>query len=426
MSARRLLTGLLGVCAAAACSAGGGGKDTHLFGNGGSGNSTGTGSTPGAGSTVGAGSTLGMGSNTFIATGGSNGSGGADSSACPRTVSKPEQITVLVDASYTDTVYTYAPIAIYIMQDRSTSMITFSTAWADSTSAITQFVNDPSSDGLYLGMGAFPPYPGGNAGTCTTECATPIVPIASLPGNRQAIVNGYNAAAPTLFPILNTPTECGLNGMVSACTAFEAAQSIDCVGLLITDGTPTACNQDDNALASILSTAYTNTGMKTFVLGLPGANISRLNTLAAAGQTGTAIDLTGGVSAQKMLDAFNTVRSQVATTVATSSQTTTNVISTKLPCEWGVPVGIQPNMTNLEYIPSPGAPTQQFGHLTIPSGTDPLTACGTANGDAWYYDNEGAPTKIFVCPTTCDKIKAEANPQVDLIFGCETVEIPIR
>lgn len=70
----------------------------------------------------------GTGTGAVPATGGMGGTGNTDGqsasggvSSC-RSVSKPEPITVYVDASYTDTVYTYAPVALYVMQDRSSSM----------------------------------------------------------------------------------------------------------------------------------------------------------------------------------------------------------------------------------------------------------------------------------------------------------------
>src|SRR5260221_10034713 len=178
MSARRLVLGLVGLALPLACSAGtGNGKGSGAFGNGGSG---GTGSASGSGNTVGSGST-GAGSTTYVTAGGLTGAGGGDG-ACQGTVSKPEHIVV------------YSPIAIYIMQDRSGSMVTgFPTgsaqSWGYATTAITQFVNDPASAGLYVGLGSFPPSSGVH--DCTAGCNTPDVPIASLPSNAANIANAY-------------------------------------------------------------------------------------------------------------------------------------------------------------------------------------------------------------------------------------------
>lgn len=399
------------------CSAGGSGK--NAFGGTGAGGSNGSGSS-GSGSTNGTGSTAGTngaGGLVISGQGGSNG-GAVPDASCPRTVSVPEEIVVYQDASYTDTITTYAPIAIYIMQDRSTSMVTFPNfqSWANSTAAVSTFVSDPASTGLYIGLGAFPPYPSNNTSpNCSTGCDTPIVPIGELPGNASAITSAYQSATPTVLPILNTPTECGLNGMVHACQAFRQTNPMECVGLFISDGLPNGCSADAAVLAKILSDAAVQ-GMKTFVLGLPGADIGALNALALAGGSGAAIDLTQNGGQAAILAALNTVRDQVSTQVTTPI-TTPVTISTKLPCEWGVPSTIDKAKTNLEYTPSDGAPVEQFGHVPT------LGDCAQTTQDAWYYDDNTTPTKVTVCPATCDKIKAASKPTVSLIFGCSTFEI---
>lgn len=375
------------------CSAGGGAE--KVFGAGASGN--GTGSTNGSGSSPSSGGTT-----FFIGTGGGNATGGGDSSACQPIVNQPEQII------------SYSPIGMYIMQDRSSSMVGVlgdPSRWPNSQTAITDFVNDPSSAGLYVGLGAFPPYPSNAANDCTNDCKTPFVPMAPLPGNAQNIANAYATLTPPLFPPNFTPTECGLNGMVDACANFVAQMQaagtpLNCVGLLITDGAPDACNLNTAALQGILSTAAAQ-GIKTFALGLPGADLNFLNQLAQAGGTGTAIDATTGGSAA-IVAALDTVRQTV-------------VVGTKLPCEWTVPAGITPATTNFYFTPAPGSTKEQFGHVPDAS------YCDKATGNTWYYDNNATPTKVLVCPLTCDVIKAAPNPTVEVVFGCDaTVDAPIR
>ena len=52
-------------------------------------------------------------------------------------------------------------------------------------------------------------------------------------------------------------------------------------------------------------------------------------------------------------------------------------------------------------------------------------AAGCADKEGWYYDDENAPDKVVACPATCTRIQAAQNAQVDLLFGCETIIIPI-
>jgi hypothetical protein len=52
----------------------------------------------------------------------------------------------------------------------------------------------------------------------------------------------------------------------------------------------------------------------------------------------------------------------------------------------------------------------------VPGG---LPDCGAAGG--WYYDNPQNPTKIIMCPTTCDEVQ---GGKVTVVFGCETLVGP--
>ena len=31
-----------------------------------------------------------------------------------------------------------------------------------------------------------------------------------------------------------------------------------------------------------------------------------------------------------------------------------------------------------------------------------------------------APTRIFLCPTACDTVRADPNPQIQILIGCAT------
>jgi hypothetical protein len=65
---------------------------------------------------------------------------------------------------------------------------------------------------------------------------------------------------------------------------------------------------------------------------------------------------------------------------------------------------------------------------TDPGGKKTLlpNRAGAASCDAgggWYYDVPPAggatPTKVVLCPTSCDAVKA-AGGQIDVVVGCKT------
>ena len=213
--------------------------------------------------------------------------------------------------------------------------------WKNSSAAINAFVQDPASAGISIGLGSFPAMSNPDCSSATmdcctkgTGCETPIVPIAPLPQNAAAMISGMQTATPS-NPIALTPTECGLRGMLSQCVSYKAAASMQCVAVLITDGTPTQCDGTAANLEKLVADGLV-AGVTTFVIGLPGSNISALDGLARAGGTNAAIDVSGGSAA--FIAALNKIRGSVSTSISTSHQfSIPTTISTPLPCEWKIP-----------------------------------------------------------------------------------------
>ncbi len=70
-------------------------------------------------------------------------------------------------------------------------------------------------------------------------------------------------------------------------------------------------------------------------------------------------------------------------------------------------------------------------NVRVTDGTNPAVvvprvaneaACG--NGAGWYYDNPKAPTKVILCPTSCEGAQSkggDAPPKIDVLFGCQSV-----
>lgn len=422
--------GLLGVGAAGlvfyACSTNSGEPDSGngLFSQNGGGFANGTGRDASLGNGLSNSSAGGGGSVIFGASGGSTGDPHTAGDACPAIHQKPETITVYKDATVTDTIYTSKPVALFVMMDRSGSMVTgfpppaSADSWNNATAAITSFVTDSRTVGIDIGLGTFPAG-ANNTADCSggTDCGTPVVPIAPLPGNGQAMIQAMQQQSPN-SPITLTPTECGLRGMINQCLQFQAnsPSGEQCVAILVTDGTPTQCSTDATVLQGIVKDGH-DKGVTTYVLGLPGSDLNALNALANLGGTTGAIDVSGGSSA--FIDALNNIRQTVAVTT-TQHISTPTVISTPLPCQWKIPVP-QGNTTfdktkvNVQFIPPGGAAPIDFGN--VPS----LADCARTTADAWYYDNNDNPTEILACPNTCGgTLHNSAGAEVDVVFGCAT------
>jgi hypothetical protein len=89
-----------------------------------------------------------------------------------------------------------------------------------------------------------------------------------------------------------------------------------------------------------------------------------------------------------------------------------------IPCAFLIPEpppgeDIDFGQINVNYTPANGTPDN------IPR-VDNSGAC-PADGLAWYYDDNQAPTQIFLCPATCTTISADTEGSVKIVVGCETV-----
>jgi hypothetical protein len=396
-TSRTTIVGAALAAALGACSASGGGPDpllqgsgtggtgTFLNGGGGAGGDGGASNVGGGFITVGSGATPGA---------GASGGGGGGNDACG-VVQRPEQIIQ------------YAPVALYIMQDRSGSMVTgfpsgSAQSWGNSTNALGAFVSDPQSNGLDVGLAFFPPTSNNTSPACTgAECGVPAVEIGPIAQTGPKIGAAMNSSQPQ--PLNFTPTECGLNGMIQHCLQHKQATGEQCVGILITDGDPTTCDTNIGNLSKIVA-AGLQQGVKTFVIRLPGvSNPAGLDQVAAAGGTQAAIDVSAGAGA--FIGALNAIRGQVA-------------VGTALPCQWKIPAPpngqtFDPAKVNISFTPKGGVP-KDFGYVQVAD-------CARAT-DAWYFDTPppGTPTQVFVCPKTCDMLKASQGAEVDVTFGCAT------
>ena len=121
---------------------------------------------------------------------------------------------------------------------------------------------------------------------------------------------------------------------------------------------------------------------------------------------------TGGVRA-KICDgpaAWQPFFDSVAQAVAETS---------KLACEISIP---EPSMGSIDYgkvnvkLVSGGA-----GDFIVFVGE--AAKCSASGG--WYYDDPAKPTKVMLCPASCDEAQKAVGPgkagSIEIVFGCETI-----
>ena len=246
-----------------------------------------------------------------------------------------------------------------------------------------------------------------NAACSIDAYSSPEVAIETLPAHAADL----HAAISAKELSGRTPTGAALRGAIDHAKAHaEANPSHAVVTVFATDGIPTECDPRDSPSVAQIALEGRNgsPSIRTFVIGVFGANDAsgrkNADQLAMAGGTDSAfiVDPSSDVS-QQFLDALDAIRGST------------------LRCEYQIPT------------PSEGD-TLDFGKVNVTltdEGAEPETLLFVGGEDGcdpdaggWYYDADPSknevPTKIIVCPQTCDAIHLTVNNRVDIALGCGT------
>lgn len=339
--------------------------------------SPGTGGNTGSGGSNTGGSTGEGGGLNF---GGSNGQGGFGVDAACASTSIQTELT---------------PLDIIILLDRSGSMS--GSNWTGSTAALTNFVNDPASAGINVGIQYFPLADLQGLDDCDYTLYDDLsVPVGELPMNSQALATSIDTEDPLGG---STPIYGALKGVLFNATAYQDANPTHKVIVVFaSDGDPNACPGNENqipVISGLASSALNYNGVQTYVIAIAGATLSNLNQIAAAGGTGVAYDVTNDINA--------------------FSQKMAEIRASALACEFLLPPPPAGEVLDVakvavNYTPGGGVASQ------IPKATN-AADCGS--GDGWYYDNAVTPTKIILCPASCQTVQSDGEAKVDVLFGCE-------
>ncbi len=88
--------------------------------------------------------------------------------------------------------------------------------------------------------------------------------------------------------------------------------------------------------------------------------------------------------------------------------------NTQVACEFDIPTPdagiIDPSKVQVQYTPG------GTGTPVLYSPVADQAACATSDG--FYFDDPMAPTKIFLCPTTCTTVQADPDAKINVLFGC--------
>lgn len=295
------------------------------------------------------------------------------------------------------------PVNMIIMFDRSGSMQD-DNKWDDSTAALRAFLQDPESAGLRVALRFFPDN-SCNEGSCSiNDCTQPVVDVGPLTADaaptdaqEELLVSAIANETPDGD---HTPIYPSLGGAAQWAKDYAAAHPAEkAVVIYVTDGEPNGCDENSDNIAALAGEAFTSSGIYTYSVGLEGSNEGLMNLIAEQGGTTQGIFIGSGANAeQELLQALKAIQgSQVA-------------------CEFAMPTPapgetIDPAKVNVEYTPGSGGNPSTIGQVSD------AAAC-TSGG--WYYDNPAEPTKIVLCPDTCQAVQSDTEAKIRVVLGCAT------
>ncbi|MBW2456359.1 MAG: VWA domain-containing protein [Deltaproteobacteria bacterium] len=316
------------------------------------------------------------GTSTSTSTSGTGGDGGSGGGTC---VPDPVQLDIPV-------------LNLILLIDRSASM-TQGTLWPDTVTAVSQFLSDSQSRALYVAVNYFPAVQ--STGQCqVSDYNPPHVPLTDLLNNASVIANDVSSQ----FPYNGTPPAPALEGSIDFAGAHKSQNANHEVVLaMVTDGEPTTCEQNPSVIAATVAAGVSQHGVRTYTIGIGDVTTTYLDLLASAGDTG-----------QGYNNKSNTL--QVSASLS-------DIHERAFPCSYPIPTPpqgpLQPDQVNVTYTPGGGSAQ------AIPHANDE-NDCG--NGDGWTYDSNQAPTEIHFCDSTCADLRQDTAPQVEVLFGCPTVD----
>jgi hypothetical protein len=409
--------------------------------SGGSAGSVGVGGASGSSTGGSAGSATGGSSGS--ATGGSSGSGGSSTGgngggppdaawdgAFTYDASEPDA-TLCVDETATAEP---VPLDIYFMLDASTSMSspagfgaagdcdvsppfspTVNARWCSAVNAIAGYVSSPEAAGNKAAIQYFQHYTNHNCnGTGYDVPAVPLgVLTGSFTGHATTLVQQNPGGLNWAYPWSGTPTEGGLRGL----TLFTAANQTPgrvIIGILVTDGQPGSCATSDATLKSIAQNHFNATGIHTFMVGIAGADFTRLENWAS---------YTGALPHDDTNDACGNCNGCTCHhyNVGTGSPTVfiaalKAIQNAVLSCTFQVPTPssgiLNPDAVKVEYLPGGNPPP-----VELPK----VQGAAQCTGPGWYYeyDAQGNPTTINLCPASCTTVQADTNAEVKIRIACQ-------
>lgn len=345
---------------------------------------------------------------------------------------------------------TFKPVRMFLSIDRSYSMVCHPPEypagcmapgpgcvcthgrWDGAVSALSTFFADENSAGIGVAMDFFPLVAGPGAGDgcasgatfvppsassdavcASTACANPLVPLgiltdqpSPLDAHEQLLLNTISTApvSPPNAATAITPSLPALQGALDWAMAHQLASPEETfIVVFVTDGQPSSCLEPgdsfgdtpatDAALVNLSAHAFESTGVRTYTVGIEGANIDVLDRIAAAGGSTEAFVI-DGANAPEISNGLASALAEISTQ--------------EIECSFPITVAqdLDPSAAQVVY-------RSETASTTLNRRED---AAGCGQG--WYYNDVGNPTDVILCPDTCATVQADPVASVQVNVPC--------
>ena len=373
----------------------------------------------------------GTGGGTNTGTGGSVITPGPDPLPKPKPKPKPKPEPTPKLCAESTVIAHEKPLDMYVMMDRSGTMTkpgyvwpdgvanadcnvggaVLNSKWCRSVNALGQFFKSPHATNKRAALQFFP-LPG--VYKCPTSgYETPAVGLENLPAtNSSSLIGALNAETPAGEI---TPTEDAILGL-NAYTKAKQVSGRQMISVLITDGLPNSCSKNSGPeLAGLLASHLKQTGIRTYVVGMDGAEFSTLEEIAQGGGTqphpqtvGTVSNTCGNGAAS--CQHWNVGNGDPAVFAAALQAIQTHAVA----CSHAIPKpapGSSPQMSTLEVL-------TQAGSASTLTALPQVASASQCAGAGYYLDNPAAPTSVELCPASCKAIQADALAKVQVKLSC--------
>jgi hypothetical protein len=350
------------------------------------------------------------------------GDAGSTSDAQALDDAPPGDSSPSVDSSCAQTIVeaVLAPIDMYVMLDQSGSMgsdcnvgSTTSSKWCNAINALSAYFKSSASTGHAAALQYF-------ALSNPIQCNGAGYDVSAVPGGDGYVSlpsNAFDSNLNSHTPSTNTPHEAAIRGIIGFTgRPINRRPGRTPIGILITDGDPCCgeCNESISSLRGLLQTHFNNTGIRTFVIGMTGANFNNLEQYAIGGNgplhndsVNSIADTCGNGSGPCRHWNVGSGASSVFVEALKSIQAAAVGCAHPMPTtDAGV---VNPDAAQIEYMPNGQPPPQQ---LTRVSGAAQCVP------DGWYYDNNTTPTMINLCPSICSTVQGDANAKLKVLLYC--------